>query len=79
MKGWCGNVLGGHEGDIVKTLSRVSGKSNFVSARMTWSQRHLKDQTNQRGGERRDQEDLGCQSYSGVMRTAFTIGHEYNK
>jgi hypothetical protein len=63
----------------MKTLSRVSGKSNFVSVRMTLSQCHLKDQTNQRGGERHDQEDLGCQSYSGVMRMVFTIGHEYNK
>lgn len=67
MKGMCGNILGGHEGDVVKTLSGASGKSNFVVEKMTGSQRHLESQTNQRGGGRRDQEDLGCQSCSRAM------------
>jgi hypothetical protein len=30
MKALGGNVLGGHEEDVVKTLSKEYGKSNFV-------------------------------------------------
>ena len=79
MKGLGGDVLGGHEGDVVRTLSGESGKNNFVAERMGVSQRHSKGQTNQRGGGRHDQEDLGCQSCDEVMRTVFAIRREQNK
>jgi hypothetical protein len=46
MKGLGENVLGGHEGDVVKTLSGESGKSNFVAAMLTASQWHSKSQPN---------------------------------
>lgn len=34
MKAMGGNVLGGHEEDVVKTLSGEYGKSNFVVGTM---------------------------------------------
>ena len=73
MKAFGENVLGGHEEDVVRTLSGVFGKSKFVAGRMTVSRRDLKRLPNQRGGGRRDREDLVCQSCPTAVRTVFTI------
>ena len=73
MKVLGGNVLGGHEEDVVKTLSGEYEKSNFVVGRKIVSWRQLGSRRNLWGEEIRDQEDPVCQSYSTVIRTVFII------